>query len=60
VSECIITYDGAPTFSISIMEFAPDSDLVVHETQYFASTFNAPASRAPLAEAMPGREIERA
>ena len=58
VSECIITYDGVPTYSISIMEFA--RGLVVHETQYFANTFSAPASRAALAEAMPGRNIESA
>jgi hypothetical protein len=56
VSECIITYDGAPTYSISIMEF--EDELVVHETQYFADPFNAPASRLALAEHMPGRQIE--
>jgi hypothetical protein len=55
VSECIITYDGVPTHSVSIMEFAGDH--VVHETQYFADPFRAPASRAALAERMPGREI---
>jgi hypothetical protein len=58
VSECIITYDNVPTYSISIMEF--DHELVVHETQYFANTFSAPAWRAELAEPMPGRHIERA
>jgi hypothetical protein len=42
VSECIITYDGAPTYSVSIMEFAGDH--VAHETQYFADPFGAPAS----------------
>jgi hypothetical protein len=52
VSECIITYDGAPTYSISIMEF--EDALVVHETQYFADPFGAPASRSALAESMPG------
>jgi hypothetical protein len=52
VSECIITYDGVPTHSVSIMEFAGDQ--VVHETQYFADPFPAPASRAALAERMPG------
>ena len=49
VSECIITYDGAPTRSVSIMEF--DRDQVVHETQYFAEPFEAPAWRAALSEA---------
>ena len=48
VSECIITYDGVPTHSVSIMEFADDH--VVHETQYFADPFEAPAARAALAE----------
>lgn len=58
VSECIISYDGVPTYSISIMEF--EEDKVAHETQYFADTFRAPAWRAALAEPMPGRHIERA
>ncbi|HEY2564374.1 MAG TPA: nuclear transport factor 2 family protein [Acidimicrobiales bacterium] len=58
VSECIITYDGAPTYSVSIMEFADGS--VVHETQYFADPFGEPAWRAALAEPMPGRDITRA
>jgi hypothetical protein len=52
VSECIITYDGAPTYSVSIMEFADEH--VVHETQYFADPFPAPASRASLAEKILG------
>jgi hypothetical protein len=55
VSECIITYDGAPTYSVSIMEF--DGERVVHETQYFADPFDAPASRRGLAQPMPGRKI---
>jgi hypothetical protein len=57
VSECIITYDGAPTYSVSIMEFADDH--VAHETQYFADPFGAPAWRTALAEPMPGRTITR-
>jgi hypothetical protein len=48
VSECVITYGGAPTYSVSVMEFA--DDLVTHETQYFADPFSAPAWRAGLAE----------
>jgi SnoaL-like protein len=55
VSECIITYDGVPTHSVSIMEFAGGH--VVHETQYFADPFEAPASRAALAEPMPGSGV---
>jgi hypothetical protein len=54
VNECVITYDGAPTYSVSVMEFA--GDLVAHETQYFADPFPAPASRAALAEQIPDRE----
>ena len=53
VSECIITYDRVPTYAVSVMEFADEH--VVHETQYFASTFSAPAWRAALAEPMPDR-----
>jgi hypothetical protein len=58
VSECVITYDGVPTSSVSIMEFADEH--VVHETQYFADPFSAPAWRAALAEPMPGRDIATA
>jgi hypothetical protein len=54
VSEVVITYDGAPTYSVSIMEFA--GDLVVHEIQYFADPFPAPASRAAIAQTIPDRE----
>ena len=50
VSECTITYDGAPSYSVSIMEFV--DGLVVHETQYFADPFRAPESRRALAEQM--------
>lgn len=57
VSECIITYDNVATYSVSIMEFADEK--VVHETQYFADPFRAPAWRTALAEPMPGRHIER-
>ncbi|HEV2255072.1 MAG TPA: hypothetical protein VGS06_17955 [Streptosporangiaceae bacterium] len=52
VSECVITYDGMPTYSVSIMEFA--GDVVTHETQYFADPFKAPAWRTALAEPIPG------
>ena len=52
VSECVITYDGKPSMSVSIMEF--EDDLVVHETQYFADPFEAPAERAGLAERFEG------
>jgi hypothetical protein len=58
VSECVITYNGVPSHSVSIMEF--EDGLVAHETQYFADKFSAPASRAALAEAMPDRRTESA
>jgi hypothetical protein len=58
VSECIITYDGAPTYSVSVMEFSDGS--VIHEAQYFADPFGAPVWRMELAEPMPGRTIARA
>jgi hypothetical protein len=58
VSECVITYDGVPNYSISIMEFAHAK--VVHETQYFADPFHAPEWRTALGEPMPDRHIERA
>ena len=53
LSECVITYDGAPTFTVSILEFA--GDLVTHERQYFADPFLAPAARAALAESISGQ-----
>ena len=53
LSEVVITYDGAPSYSVSIMEFADDQ--VAHETQYFADPFDPPQWRAALAEPMPGR-----
>ena len=54
VSEVVITYDGAPTYSTSVMEFADDQ--VAHENQYFADPFTAPASRAAIAERIPDSE----
>ena len=58
VSECIISYDGVPTYSVSVMEFAGDE--IAHETQYFADPFGAPEWRMTLSEPMPGRQISRA
>ena len=54
VSEVVITYDGAPSYSVSLMEFAGDQ--VTHEIQYFADPFPAAAWRAALAERIPDRE----
>jgi hypothetical protein len=44
ITEYTITYQGAPAFTVSIMEFRDGK--VVHETQYFADPFAAPAWRS--------------
>ncbi len=41
---------GKPAFTVSIMEFRDDK--VVHETQYFADPFDAPAWRKVWVEPM--------
>jgi hypothetical protein len=51
VSECVITYNGVPTYAVSVMEFT--DGLVTHETQYFADPFQPPAWRTALAEPIP-------
>ena len=50
VTELILTYDGKPSCTVSIMEFTGDK--VARETQYFADPFVAPASRAQWVERM--------
>ena len=50
VTELILTYDGKPTYTVSIMEFRGDK--VARETQYFADPFAAPAFRAQWVERM--------
>src|SRR5271170_4672422 len=50
VSEFILTYDGKPSYTVSIMEFRGDK--VARETQYFADPFPAPAFRAQWVERM--------
>jgi len=50
VTEFILTYDGKPSYTVSIMEF--QGDKVVRETQYFADPFEAPAWRAQWVERM--------
>ena len=50
VTELILTYDGKPSHTVSIMEFSGDK--VARETQYFADPFPAPASRAQWVERM--------
>jgi hypothetical protein len=46
VSEFQLAYDGAPVFSVSIMEFR--DGLVARETQYFADRFDPAPLRAHL------------
>ena len=50
VTEFILTYDGKPSYTVSIMEFSGDK--VARETQYFADPFVAPAFRAQWVERM--------
>src|ERR1700675_5156566 len=50
VTEFTLTYDGKPSYTVSIMEFRGDK--VARETQYFADPFAAPASRAQWVERM--------
>ena len=48
VTEFVLSYDGAPSHTVSIMEFR--DGLVAHETQYFADRFDPAPSRAHLVE----------
>ena len=50
VTEYILTYDGKPSYTVSIMEFSGNK--VARETQYFADPFDAGASRAQWVERM--------
>ena len=50
VTEFILTYDGKPSYTVSIMEFRGGK--VARETQYFADPFPAPAFRAQWVERM--------
>lgn len=48
VTEFILTYDGQPSYSVSIMEFLDGK--VARETQYFGDPFEPGPSRAHLVE----------
>jgi hypothetical protein len=48
VTEFVLTYDGVPSYVVSIMEFR--DGLVARETQYFADRFEPGPSRAHLVE----------
>jgi len=50
VSELLFTYDEAPVFVVSVMEFVQDK--VVRETQYFCDPFEPGPSRAQWVEPM--------
>jgi ketosteroid isomerase-like protein len=53
VTELILSYDGKPSYTVSIMEFSGDK--VARETQYFADPFEASTWRAPWVERMEER-----
>src|ERR1700759_2087974 len=50
VTEFVLTYDGVPSYVVSIMEFR--DGLVAHETQYSAERFEPAPARAHLLERM--------
>src|ERR1700751_1077933 len=50
ITEFILTYDGKPSYTVSIMEFSGEK--VARETQYFADPFEASTWRAQWVERM--------
>jgi hypothetical protein len=48
IGEFVLSYDGIPSYAVSIMEFR--EGLVAHETQYFADRFDPASSRVHLVE----------
>jgi len=50
VTEFILTYDGQPSYSVSVMEFLDGK--VARETQYFGDPFEPGPSRAQWVERM--------
>ena len=50
ISELVLTYDGRPSYVVSIMEI--DGAEVVRETQYFSDLFEPGPSRAQWVERM--------
>ena len=51
VTEFVLSYDGRPSYTVSIMEFIDGK--VAHETQYFSDPFEPGPSRAQWVERMP-------
>jgi hypothetical protein len=50
VTEFVLTYDGQPSYTVSIMEF--EDGKVVRETQYFGDPFEPGPSRTQWVERM--------
>jgi hypothetical protein len=50
ITEFVLTYDGKPSYTVSIMEL--DDGKVARETQYFADAFEPGPSRAQWVEWM--------
>jgi ketosteroid isomerase-like protein len=48
ITELVLSYDGAPSYTVSIMEFSGGK--VARETQYFGDPFKPGPSRAHLVE----------
>jgi ketosteroid isomerase-like protein len=48
ISELVLTYDGQPSYVVSIMEF--EDGKVIRETQYFGDPFEPGPSRAQWVE----------
>ena len=48
VTEFVLSYDGIPSYTVSIMEFKDGK--VAHETQYFGAPFEPGPSRAQWVE----------
>ena len=51
VTEYVLSYDGRPSYTVSIMEFLDGN--VARETQYFGDPFEPGRSRARWVEQMP-------
>src|ERR1700722_6607300 len=51
ITEFVLTYDGRPSYTVSIMEFLDGK--VARETQYFGDPFEPGPSRAQWVERMP-------
>lgn len=50
ITEFVLTYDGEPSYSVSVMEFLDGR--VARETQYFGDPFEPGPTRAHLVERM--------